>query len=245
MSVTDNAQWHSAGATTGGERRDGRVPPHNLVAEESLLGAMLLSRDAIADVLETVSAVHFYRPAHARVFEAVHGLYSAWRAGRCRDGVGGSREQRLAGGHRRSGRPAVAADEHAGHVERGLLCPHSAGASHAASPHRGGRRDRGAGLRPSRRCDQGCGLGREPDVPGGPGPGGRQHGPALGAAGRDSGPPRRALRARRVDHRHRHRLQRPRQAAVGLAAQLSVCGGRQAVHGQDVVRSGAWPPTRR
>ena len=77
MSVTDTAQWRSAGATTGGERRDARVPPHNLVAEESLLGAMLLSRDAIADVLETVSAEQFYRPAHARVFEAVHGLYSA------------------------------------------------------------------------------------------------------------------------------------------------------------------------
>ena len=59
------------------ERRDVRVPPHNLVAEESLLGAMLLSRDAIADVLETVTAEHFYRPAHARVFEAVHSLYSA------------------------------------------------------------------------------------------------------------------------------------------------------------------------
>ena len=54
-----------------------RVPPHNLVAEESLLGAMLLSRDAIADVLETVTAEHFYRPANARVFEAVHSLYSA------------------------------------------------------------------------------------------------------------------------------------------------------------------------
>ena len=53
------------------------MPPHNLVAEESLLGAMLLSRDAIADALETVSADHFYRPAHARVFEAVRDLYGA------------------------------------------------------------------------------------------------------------------------------------------------------------------------
>ncbi len=76
MSVTDSAQWQRTGAT-GGEGRDARVPPHNLVAEESLLGAMLLSRDAIADALETVSAEHFYRPAHARVFEAVRDLYSA------------------------------------------------------------------------------------------------------------------------------------------------------------------------
>ena len=77
MSVTDRAGWHNEGSATAREGRDGRVPPHNLVAEESLLGAMLLSRDAIADVLEIVEAEHFYRPAHARVFEAVHSLYSS------------------------------------------------------------------------------------------------------------------------------------------------------------------------
>ena len=76
VSVTDSAQWQHGGSATAQERRDVRVPPHNLVAEESLLGAMLLSRDAIADVLETVTAAHFYRPAHARVFEAVQSLYS-------------------------------------------------------------------------------------------------------------------------------------------------------------------------
>ena len=77
MSVTDSAQWQNTVAPTDGGGRDVRVPPHNLVAEESLLGAMLLSRDAIADALETVSAEHFYRPAHARVFEAVRDLYGA------------------------------------------------------------------------------------------------------------------------------------------------------------------------
>ena len=77
MSVTDSAPWQNGGAAAVQDRRDLRVPPHNLVAEESLLGAMLLSRDAIADVLEIVTAEHFYRPAHARVFEAVHSLYSA------------------------------------------------------------------------------------------------------------------------------------------------------------------------
>ena len=55
----------------------GRVPPHNLDAEASLLGAMLLSRDAIADGLEVVAAEHFYKPSHAHVFEAICGLYSA------------------------------------------------------------------------------------------------------------------------------------------------------------------------
>ena len=54
-----------------------RVPPHNLEAEESLLGAMLLSRDAIADAVERVQPDHFYRPAHAHVFDAISALYAA------------------------------------------------------------------------------------------------------------------------------------------------------------------------
>jgi len=55
---------------------EARVPPHNIGAEASLLGAMLLSRDAIADALEVVRAEHFYKPSHAHVFDAVCGLYA-------------------------------------------------------------------------------------------------------------------------------------------------------------------------
>jgi replicative DNA helicase len=55
----------------------GRVPPHSLQAEESLLGAMLLSRDAIAAAVEVVHVEDFYKPAHAHVFEAVTALYGA------------------------------------------------------------------------------------------------------------------------------------------------------------------------
>ncbi|MDW3220344.1 MAG: replicative DNA helicase [Acidimicrobiales bacterium] len=57
--------------------RASRVPPHNLEAEESLLGAMLLSRDAIADAVEVASVEHFYRPAHAHVYDAISTLYAA------------------------------------------------------------------------------------------------------------------------------------------------------------------------
>src|ERR1700684_3483023 len=53
-----------------------RVPPHNLPAEQSLLGAMLLSRDAIASAVETCSSGDFYKPAHGHVFEAITSLYS-------------------------------------------------------------------------------------------------------------------------------------------------------------------------
>jgi replicative DNA helicase len=55
-----------------------RVPPHNLQAEESLLGAMLLSRDAIVAAVEVqLSADDFYKPAHGHVFDAVTSLYAA------------------------------------------------------------------------------------------------------------------------------------------------------------------------
>jgi replicative DNA helicase len=53
-----------------------RVPPHNLPAEESVLGAMLLSRDAIAGALEICDSEHFYKPAHTHVFEAIKSLYA-------------------------------------------------------------------------------------------------------------------------------------------------------------------------
>ena len=61
-----------------GERRGaGRVPPHNLEAEESLLGAMLLAKDAIATAVETVETADFYKPAHAHLFDAIVTLYGA------------------------------------------------------------------------------------------------------------------------------------------------------------------------
>ncbi len=54
-----------------------RLLPHNLEAEESLLGAMLLSREAIAAAAEIMSADDFYRPAHGHIYEAIMNLYGA------------------------------------------------------------------------------------------------------------------------------------------------------------------------
>ena len=52
-----------------------RVPPHNLTAEASLLGAMLISKDAVISVAELgVSVDQFYRPAHQTIFEAMRSL---------------------------------------------------------------------------------------------------------------------------------------------------------------------------
>src|ERR687886_2461618 len=54
-----------------------RVPPHNLQAEESLLGAMLLSRDAIVAAVEVqLGPDDFYKPAHGHIYEAVTSLYA-------------------------------------------------------------------------------------------------------------------------------------------------------------------------
>ncbi|MBA3955654.1 MAG: replicative DNA helicase [Acidimicrobiia bacterium] len=62
----------------GPSRGDGRVPPYNLEAEESLLGAMLLSKDAIVAASELgVTADNFYKPIHGHVFDAITSLYSA------------------------------------------------------------------------------------------------------------------------------------------------------------------------
>ena len=53
-----------------------RQPPQDLPAEQSVLGGMLLSKDAIADVTESLSTADFYKPAHALVFESILDLYS-------------------------------------------------------------------------------------------------------------------------------------------------------------------------
>nr|CAA9324661.1 MAG: Replicative DNA helicase (DnaB) [uncultured Nocardioidaceae bacterium] len=53
----------------------GRTPPQDNDAEQSVLGAMLLSKDAIADVVEAIRAVDFYRPAHELIFDAIVDLY--------------------------------------------------------------------------------------------------------------------------------------------------------------------------
>ncbi|SIH20741.1 DnaB domain-containing protein [Mycobacteroides abscessus subsp. abscessus] len=61
-------------APTAGEEF-GRQPPQDVAAEQSVLGGMLLSKDAIADVLEKLRPHDFYRPNHQSVYEAILDLY--------------------------------------------------------------------------------------------------------------------------------------------------------------------------
>lgn len=83
MAVVDDL-GHSAGRPGNRSNDDapppaedyGRQPPQDMAAEQSVLGGMLLSKDAIADVLERLRPGDFYRPAHQSVYDAILDLYS-------------------------------------------------------------------------------------------------------------------------------------------------------------------------
>lgn len=67
-----------ANAETSSNSREsdyGRTPPQDLVAEQSVLGGMMLSKDAIADCVEVLRGLDFYRPAHEAIYEAIIDLY--------------------------------------------------------------------------------------------------------------------------------------------------------------------------
>ncbi len=56
------------------------MPPHDLQAEESLLGAMMLEAEAIATAAGVLRADDFYKPAHSHIFDAIHALYASGQA---------------------------------------------------------------------------------------------------------------------------------------------------------------------
>jgi replicative DNA helicase len=56
--------------------RPERVPPQNLEAEQSVLGSMMLSSEAIADVVELLQPEDFYRSAHRTLFETMRAIYA-------------------------------------------------------------------------------------------------------------------------------------------------------------------------
>ncbi|HET7760864.1 MAG TPA: replicative DNA helicase [Phycicoccus sp.] len=69
------AELSAAYEGPSGGPADDRVPPQDLGAEQSVLGSMLLNKDAIADCLEAVKAHDFYRPAHELIFDAILDLF--------------------------------------------------------------------------------------------------------------------------------------------------------------------------
>jgi len=53
-----------------------KVPPHNLEAEEAILGGILINNEAMNQVLDILTAEAFYREAHAQIFEGMTQLYN-------------------------------------------------------------------------------------------------------------------------------------------------------------------------
>lgn len=53
-----------------------KVPPHNIEAEQSVLGSMLLDREAIMVALEILKPEDFYKEAHKEIFESIFSLFS-------------------------------------------------------------------------------------------------------------------------------------------------------------------------
>jgi len=82
VSITDDVrpaeprlpESRPADARTGDGQFD-RSPPQDVAAEQCVIGGMLLSKDAIADVVEILKVGDFYRPAHGTIFDAILDLY--------------------------------------------------------------------------------------------------------------------------------------------------------------------------
>jgi replicative DNA helicase len=72
--VDDRGVRFDRGEQAGGQAFD-RQPPQDITAEQSVLGGMLLSKDAIANVVEVMRTQDFYRPAHQAVFDCILDLY--------------------------------------------------------------------------------------------------------------------------------------------------------------------------
>ena len=76
MTVPARDRFNAAMATAATAPESALVPPQNLDAEESVLGAMMLSPGAIGNVSEELDAGDFYRESHAKIYRAALGLFA-------------------------------------------------------------------------------------------------------------------------------------------------------------------------
>jgi replicative DNA helicase len=70
VSLTESDAWVPEPGSPGD-----RTPPQDMAAEQSVLGSMMISKDAIADVAEVVRGADFYRPSHEMIHDAIIDLY--------------------------------------------------------------------------------------------------------------------------------------------------------------------------
>ena len=75
MSLTESDAWQAPGGMPEPGSGGDRTPPQDMAAEQSVLGAMMISKDAIADVAEVLRGADFYRPSHETIHNAIIDLY--------------------------------------------------------------------------------------------------------------------------------------------------------------------------
>ncbi len=61
--------------TTRSNKNDGRVPPQDIVAEKSVLGAIIIDNDVLPEILNILKPRDLYEPRHQIIYEAISNLY--------------------------------------------------------------------------------------------------------------------------------------------------------------------------
>ena len=54
----------------------GKVPPHDIEAEQAVIGSMITDKDAVVDAIEILKAEDFYRQDNKTIYEAILNLYN-------------------------------------------------------------------------------------------------------------------------------------------------------------------------
>ena len=214
------------------------VPPQNLDAEESVLGAMMLSPGAIGAVSEVLSASDFYRASHGSIYKAALDLYAKGEPVDAITLCRRARAARRAGGdrrphpHQRAGRTRADAVQ-----RRPLRARSSARWRRSVAWCEPGRRSRGSGWSArGSTAEELVDKAESVDLRPLAGARRRRVHPHRGPAQGQLRAHHRPVRGGRRRHRHRQRLPRARPADVRLPARQPDRRGRPPEHGQVGVR---------
>ena len=215
-----------------------RTLPHNLEAERSVLGAILLHNEAFNQAAEVIDAGDFFRDAHRRIFEKMVLLSERRHGDRHRHAEGGTGQDRRdrrsgrAGLHRLAGgrRPAV--------DQRRVLRAHHQGEGDPPQPDLRGQPHSHHRVRPPRRKPTTSST--APSRRSSPSPNGGSATASCRSARWRTRASRRSSRlyAREAaHHRSPHRVQRPRRVDVGPAARRPGHRRGAALDGEDEPRA--------